>query len=121
MSFLNLQIEKLKPGKALFLGEGEGRNAVFAAKLGWEVDAVDFSESGKKKALKLANENKVVINYTVTDFENYQFTENKYDLIVMIFLHLPSKINQIIFEGSVSSLKVNGKLIIETFRKGTDK
>ena len=117
MSFLKLQIEKLKPGKALFLGEGEGRNAVFAAKLGWKVDAVDFSESGKRKALKLANENKVVINYTVTDFENYQFTENKYDLIVMIFLHLPAKINQIIFEGSVSSLKVNGKLIIETFGK----
>lgn len=115
--FFKSEIEKLKLGKALFLGEGEGRNAIFAAKLGWEVDAVDFSESGKKKALKLANENKVVINYTVTDFENYQFTENKYDLIVMIFLHLPSKINQLIFEGSVSSLKVNGKLIIETFAK----
>ena len=45
----------------LFLGEGEGRNAVYAAKLGWQVDAVDFSSSAKDKALKLAKENKVKI------------------------------------------------------------
>ena len=115
--FVKSVIDKLKPGKALFLGEGEGRNAVYAASLGWNVDAVDFSESAKKKALKLASDNNVVINYTISDLENYQFIENKYDMIVMVFLHLPAKINQIIFEGSISSLKVAGKLIIETFSK----
>ncbi len=52
--FVKSVIDKLKPGKALFLGEGEGRNAVYAASLGWNVDAVDFSESAKEKALKLA-------------------------------------------------------------------
>ena len=115
--FVKSVIDKLKPGKALFLGEGEGRNAVYAASLGWNVDAVDFSESAKEKALKLASDNNVVINYTISDLENYQFIENKYDMIVMVFLHLPAKINQIIFEGSISSLKVGGKLIIETFSK----
>ena len=115
--FVKSVIDKLKPGKALFLGEGEGRNSVYAASLGWNVDAVDFSESAKEKALKLASDNNVVINYTISDLENYQFIENKYDMIVMVFLHLPAKINQIIFEGSISSLKVAGKLIIETFSK----
>jgi len=115
--FFKEQIAKLNPGRALFLGEGEGRNAVYAAKLGWQVDAVDFSSSAKEKALRLAKENNVLINYTVNDFGQYQFAKNQYDLVVMIFLHLPKESNQIIFQGSVSSLKANGKLIIETFSK----
>jgi len=115
--FFKEQIAKLNPGRALFLGEGEGRNAVYAAKLGWQVDAVDFSSSAKEKALRLAKENNVLINYTVNDFGQYQFAKNQYDLVVMIFLHLPRETNQIIFQGSISSLKANGKLIIETFSK----
>ena len=55
-AFLKEQLEKIKSGTALFLGEGEGRNAVYAAKLSWQVDAVDFSSSAKIKALKLAEE-----------------------------------------------------------------
>ena len=55
--FFEEQIQKLKPGKILMLGEGEGRNAVFAAKLGWQVDAVDSSSVSKEKALKLAERN----------------------------------------------------------------
>ena len=115
--FLKEQIAKLNPGTALFLGEGEGRNAVYAAKLGWQVDAVDFSSSAKEKALRLAKENNVIINYAVNDFDQYQFAKNQYDLVVMIFLHLPKGTNQIIFQGSISSLKTNGKLIIESFSK----
>ena len=115
--FYKEQLEKLNPGKALFLGEGEGRNAVYAAKLGWQVDAVDFSESAKEKALRLSRENDAVINYSVVDFEKYQFKKNFYDLVVMIFLHVPEKTNQIIFQGSISSLKHGGKLLIETFSK----
>ena len=115
--FFKQNIDRLAPGKAIFLGEGEGRNAVYAAKLGWQADAVDFSISGKDKALKLAKESNVAINYTVTDFERYQFKKNYYDLVVMIFLHLPKETNQIIFQGSISSLKKGGKLIIQTFSK----
>ena len=115
--FFKQQIDKLDPGKVLFPGEGEGRNAVYAAKLGWQVDAVDFSNSAKEKALRLAKENKVKINYTVVDLENYQIKNNHYDLIVMIFLHVPEETNQMIFERSILSLKIGGKLLIETFSK----
>ena len=60
-AFLRERLEKIKSGTALFLGEGEGRNAVYAATLGWQVDAVDFSSSAKVKALKLAEKNNVKI------------------------------------------------------------
>ena len=103
--FLKEQLENLKSGTALFLGEGEGRNAVYAAKLGWQVDAVDFSSSAKVKALKLAEENNVKINYEVCDLNEYEFKENYYDLVVMIFLHLPLELREKVFKNSINSLK----------------
>lgn len=52
--FFKEQLLKLKPGRLLLPAEGEGRNAVFAAKHGWQVDAFDYSEAAKMKALTLA-------------------------------------------------------------------
>lgn len=115
--FFKEQIDKIIPGRAIFLGEGEGRNAVYAAKLGWQVDAVDFSSSAKDKALKLAKENNVKINYAVSDLNDYDFKENDYDLIVMIFLHLPLELRTSTFSKSILSLKQNGRLLIEVFSK----
>ncbi|MDP2365385.1 MAG: class I SAM-dependent methyltransferase [Ignavibacteria bacterium] len=115
--FFKEQIEKLKSGRALFLGEGEGRNAVYAAKLGWQVDAVDFSSSARDKALKLAEENNVKINYEVCDLNDYKYKENHYDLVVMIFVHLPIEVRKILFRNAVRSLNQNGKMIIEVFSK----
>ena len=51
--FFSEQLQKLEPSTLLLPAEGEGRNAVFAAKLGWEVTGLDYSEEAKKKALKL--------------------------------------------------------------------
>lgn len=116
-AFLKEQLEKIKSGTALFLGEGEGRNAVYAAKLGLQVDAVDFSSSAKIKALKLAEENMVTINYEVSDLNDYTFKENYYDLVVMIFVHLPLDLRRKVFNKSIQSLKQNGKIIIEAFGK----
>lgn len=115
--FLEQELKNLKPGTALFLAEGEGRNAVHTAKLGWQVDAVDFSSSAKIKALKLAEENSVSINYEVCDLNEYTFKETYYDLVVMIFVHLPLDLRKVVFNNSVQSLKENGKLIIEAFGK----
>ena len=116
-AFLKEQLEKIESGTALFLGEGEGRNAVYAAKLSWQVDAVDFSSSAKIKALKLAKENKVTINYEVSDLNDYTFKENYYDLVVMIFVHLPLDLRRKVFNKSIQSLNQNGKIIIEAFGK----
>ena len=48
---------------------------------------------------------------------DYDFNENDYDLIVMIFLHLPLELRTSIFSKSILSLKQNGKLLIEAFSK----
>ena len=55
-AFFKSVIDQLKPGRLLVPGAGEGRDAVYAATLGWQVDAFDSSETGREKALSLAQE-----------------------------------------------------------------
>lgn len=115
--FYKSYIDGLKPGTALFLGDGEGRNSVYAAKLKWKVDAVDFSEAAKIKALDLAKNSYTDINYEVCDLSDFIFPPGKYDLVVMIFLHLPEELTKRVFTGSIISLKKNGILLVEAFSK----
>lgn len=115
--FFKEEIDKLAPAKALFLGEGEGRNAVYAAKLGWHVDAVDSSSAGKEKALKLAAEHKVNINYFVSDLAHWVPEPETYDLIVIIFLHLFPELRKEVHSKIITTLKPGGKLIFQVFDK----
>ncbi|PKL84387.1 MAG: SAM-dependent methyltransferase [Ignavibacteriae bacterium HGW-Ignavibacteriae-3] len=115
--FLEGELNKIKPGKILFLGEGEGRNAVYAASLGWEVDAVDYSAAGKDKAEKLAAEKKVKINYRVENLADFNPRQNYYDAVVLIYLHLDEVLRENVTLKSISALKREGKIILEAFEK----
>ncbi len=108
-------INQQKPGKILLLGEGEGRNAVYAASLGWEVTAVDFSEEGKKKALLLANKHNVKIKYITQDVTQYDASENTFDCIALIFLHMPSVGFYPMLQKLHKTLIDNGNLFIIGF------
>lgn len=116
--FFKEHLSKLKPGKLLLTGEGEGRNAVFAARLGWNVDATDQSIVAKSKAEKLANEYAVKINYTVCHIKDYIFRVHYYDAAALIFFHKPLEIRSEIHKNIVNSLKSQGVLIFEMFNKG---
>ncbi|MFA3783439.1 class I SAM-dependent methyltransferase [Melioribacteraceae bacterium 4301-Me] len=113
--FFKHELEKIHPGRILLPGEGEGRNAVYAATLGWEVDAVDQSEEGRKKALRLADEFGVKINYTISDLTSFQPSENYYDAVGLIFVHLPSDYRKEFHKKLIASLKPSGKVILEAF------
>ena len=115
--FFKSEVDKMNPGRILLLGEGEGRNAVYAALQGWKVYAVDFSNKAREKALKLAQENKVDINYEVVDLSNYIIQKDYYDAIAIIFLHLKPEIRTNIHTQVNDSLLSNGKLILEVFDK----
>lgn len=115
--FLKGELSKITPGKILFLGEGEGRNAVYAATLGWDVDAVDYSEAGKYKAEKLAAENVVRINYLVEDLSTFSPKQNYYDAIVLIYLHLEEELRERVSKKVMEAAKPGGKIILEVFEK----
>lgn len=115
-NFLKSFIENNPPGKILLPGDGEGRNAIYAAKNGWDVTAYDYSESAKKKALSLAKENNVKINYHNSNVEKFS-SKDKFDLISIIYLHLPPVIRKKFHIGLSKYLNANGKILLECFSK----
>lgn len=115
--FFKLEIGKLNPGKLLLPGEGEGRNAVYAAKCGWNVDAFDWSEKAKKKALQFAASQNININYSVVDIAHLPVETAIYDAAALIFIHLDNNDWQQLIEKIIASLKPGGRLILELFEK----
>ena len=116
--FFAESISKLpENGKILFPAEGEGRNAVFAAKNGFEVFAFDTSIEGKKKADKLANDNGVKIDYRVGILEELDFEPASFDGVVFIYSHFPKAIRATIHHQIEQLLKPSGVVIFEAFSK----
>lgn len=105
-------------GKILFPAEGEGRNAIYAAKKGLEVFAFDISSEGKNKALKLAKKESVEINYEVGEFFDLQLINEKFDVVTLIFAHFPSNISSRYHTKIAELIKPNGVVILEGFSKG---
>jgi 2-polyprenyl-3-methyl-5-hydroxy-6-metoxy-1,4-benzoquinol methylase len=110
-------ISGLDPGKILLPAEGEGRNAVFAASIGWDVSAFDISEAGKEKAEQLAEKHGVGINYLMGDVESLAFEAESFDAIGLVFAHFPGMIRQKIHHRLSTYLKHGGHLIMEAFSK----
>lgn len=104
------------PGHVLLAAEGEGRNALFALQQGWKVHAVDFSEAGKDKAMKLAAEHGYDLDYTVHDLAEWS-PSVKYDVIALIYAHFPPEVRPKIHQTLAGALKPGGKLVLEAFNK----
>lgn len=115
--FLRKKLTHLKPGKILFPAEGEGRNAVYAAELGWNVTAFDLSVEGKNKALNLASKKGVTISYEILSFEDANFESEFFDCICLVFAHMPSAVRCTMHKKLISFLKPGGLLILEAFSK----
>lgn len=116
-NYLKEYLEHLAPAKILFPAEGEGRNAVFAAKLGWEVSAFDISSEGKKKALRLAEKNDVVIDYKVGELQTLNYKEEQFDAIALIYAHFPAAIKSQLHKMLDTYLCGGGIVIFEAFSK----
>ena len=108
--FLKKHIRLLPKGRVLDIAAGEGRNAVFLAQHGFEVDAVDISEIGLKKGQKLARGKGVKIKTFLVDLDQYQIEKERYDLIVN-FYFLKRRLIPRIKKG----LRKGGKVIFETY------
>lgn len=116
-AYLKSKIADLKPGKVLLPGDGEGRNAVYCAGLGWEVSAFDLSEVGKLKADELAEKNHVQIDFKVGDVEELTYEKESFDVLVSIFCHFMPEQRRHYHQILTSYLKPKGALILEGFSR----
>lgn len=108
--FLKEHVDILPRGRVLDIAMGEGRNAVFLAKNGYEVDGCDISEVAISKAQRLARENNVVINTFTADLETYKLPEGIYDVILCFYYLQRDLIPQI-----KGALKPGGMVVFETY------
>ncbi|MFD2910223.1 class I SAM-dependent methyltransferase [Flavobacterium ardleyense] len=115
--FLVSHLDKIPKGKILFVAEGEGRNAVFAAQNGFEVHAFDYSEAAKVKADALAKEKEVTVSFSVFDVLENPYEKESFDAIIFIFAHFPISIRKEAHNKLLHLLKPNGVILFEAFAK----
>ena len=116
-AYLKEQLATLSVGDILFVGEGEGRNAVYAASIGWNASAYDISSEGKKKALQLASKHNVNIDYHVGDLQDLNYEREQFDVIAFIYTHFPGETRSMIHKVLSLYLRPGGTVIMEAFSK----
>jgi SAM-dependent methyltransferase len=97
-----------KAGTALDVGMGQGRNAIYLARQGWDVTGIDAADEGVKLARLEAARLGVKLNAVVTRFEDFDFGANRWDLIVMAYVPIRAIAAKI-----ERALKPGGALLIE--------
>ena len=113
--FLESVVDRVPRGRVLCLAEGEGRNAVYLAGLGYEVTAVDTSTVGLEKTEALARDRGVTIETVNADLADYPIEPGKWQGIVSIFCHLPPVVRAALHERCLRGLAPGGVFVLEGF------
>ncbi len=107
--FLTRVVKGLKPGRALDIGIGRGRNSIYLAKLGWDVTGFDISARGLEQARAAAEAEGVKVKTVKATLEDFDYGVARWDLIVATYegvAWLPA---------AVKSLKPGGLLVVEGY------
>jgi SAM-dependent methyltransferase len=110
--FVEAELRDLPPGRALDLGAGEGRNAVWLAGRGWQVTAVDFSAVGLDKGRQLAAGRGVSVDWVHADVLGYQPEAGAFQLVLIAYLHVPAAGLTGVLRGAVRALAPGGTLLV---------
>jgi 2-polyprenyl-3-methyl-5-hydroxy-6-metoxy-1,4-benzoquinol methylase len=114
--FLSQQAHRFpKTGRALDVGAGEGRNALFLASLGLDVLAVDQSAVGMQKAQRLARERGLSLRTQAADLNDFQAEPNSFDVVSSIFVHLPAALRAKVHKNVITWLKPGGVFVLEAY------
>ena len=114
--FLRALSPHIAPGRVLCLAEGEGRNAVFLASLGYRVTAVELSVEGLRKCARLARQRAVDLDLVQADLAHYEPEVGAYAGVVSIFAHLPRASRERLHARIPAALAAGGALILESYR-----
>lgn len=106
--FLIEALETVRPGDALVLACGTGRNAMAVADAGFAVEAVDVSPSAIDRARSAAGARGLTIDFRVADLDEMDLADGRYDFITMI-----RYVNRPLMERLSAALAPNGWLLVE--------
>ena len=109
--FVADELADLPPGRAVDLAAGEGRNAIWLARRGWQVTAVDFSQVALDKGARLAAEAGIEVTWVCADATTWQPPE-PVDLVVVAYLQLPAEDRRRAVRGAVSMLRPGATFLL---------
>jgi 2-polyprenyl-3-methyl-5-hydroxy-6-metoxy-1,4-benzoquinol methylase len=110
--FLVAEVSELEPGRALDLACGEGQNAIWLASLGWDVIGVDFSEAAIEKARNRAERDGVRVEFACADLLEYQPDPAAFDLVLLLYLHIPAPGRRQVLEKVSAALAPGGTFVL---------
>ena len=113
-AFLVECVRNRKPGKALDVGMGSGRNALYLASHGWDVTGFDIADVGVVQARKKAKKLGVRLNAIVKSDTDFDFGTNQWDLIVLTYQPFRDLLPKL-----KPSLREGGIVVIENFHRDT--
>jgi len=100
----------------LCVADGEGRNSVWLAKQGIQVDAFDVSKIALKKAIALATEEAVQVQFSLASSDTWDWKPNHYDAVIGIFIQFADPVMRVrLFAQMISTLRPGGTLIIQGY------
>lgn len=109
--FVERELTGLRPGHALDLGCGEGRNAIWLAGQGWQVTAIDFSFVAINKARRLSATAEVAVDWRVDDVLTAELPRHL-DLVLVAYLQLPAHERREALRRGFAALRPGGTLLV---------
>lgn len=104
-------------GRVLCVADGEGRNSVWLAAEGLDVEAFDASPVGVAKARRLAAERGVTVRFHVADADGWEWPQESYDVVVAIYIQFaPPAMRRRIFDRVARALRPGGLFLLEGYR-----
>jgi SAM-dependent methyltransferase len=105
-------LEDLEPGRALDLGCGSGRHAVWLAERGWQVTAVDFSREALRQARERAAHVGVEVDWIEADLVAFEPAANSFDLVLLAYLHVAADERRAILAKAEAAVADGGTLLL---------
>lgn len=106
------EIGSLPPGRALDLGAGDGRNAVWLASQGWQVTAVDFSQVALDRGRGRATASGVEVEWQLANLLEWSPGASRFDLVTLFFIHLPPDERRDVYARAAAAVAPGGTLLI---------
>jgi SAM-dependent methyltransferase len=105
-------LSALAPGRALELAAGEGRHALWLARGGWQVTAVDFSHVGLEKGRREAEREGLTVDWVLEDAYRYRPEPASFDLVLIAHFHPEPDLQDSFFSAIVGALVPGGHLLV---------
>lgn len=110
--FLVQSVGSAKAGRALDVGMGQGRNALYLARAGWEVVGIDISGEAVRQVNDVAQRERLSVRALQQSLQDYSLSSEAFDLILLMYMHNLQRADT---QRLQTALRPGGKVLFEAY------